>query len=84
MALVLGGEVTDTPGWTTIGSFGTGLEADMARERLITAGIPVLMRTERSGIFGPGFQGAMPGGAGLAVPAAFADQARALLDSGAG
>ncbi len=71
--------MTETRDWTTIGSFGTGLEADMARELLVAAGIPVLMHSERSGIFGPGFQGSMPGGAGLAVPATFADQARELL-----
>ena len=75
--------MTATREWTTFGSFGTGLEADMARELLLTASIPVLMRTERSGIFGPGFQGSMPGGAGLAVPAAFADRARARLASDA-
>lgn len=73
--------MTGTREWTTIGSFGTGIDADIARELLIAAGIPVLMRSDRDGIFGPGFQGAVPGGVGLAVPLAFADQARKLLDS---
>lgn len=73
--------MTETFEWTPIGSFGTGLDADIARELLIAAGIPVLMRSERNGIFGPGFQGWVPGGVGLAVPAAHADQARELLAS---
>ena len=45
--------------------------------------VPVLIRSERTGIFGPGFQGSVPGGVGLAVPAAHADRARELLSSDA-
>lgn len=75
--------MTEPREWSTIASFGTGLSADIARELLIAAGIPVLMRSERSGIFGPGFQGPVPGGVGLAVPVAFVKQARELLASDA-
>jgi hypothetical protein len=75
--------MTERREWTTIASFGTGIDADIARELLIAAGIPVLMRSERSGIFGPGFQGSVPGGVGLAVPVAFVKQARELLASDA-
>jgi hypothetical protein len=75
--------MTDGLEWTPVGSFGTGIDADIARELLIAAGIPVLIRSERTGIFGPGFQGSVPGGVGLAVPAAHADRARELLSSDA-
>jgi hypothetical protein len=69
--------------WTAIGSFGTGLDADIARELLIAAEIPVLVRSERTGLFGPAFQGAVPGGVSLVVPAAHAERARELLASNA-
>ncbi|MEO5798083.1 MAG: hypothetical protein ABIZ70_01375 [Gemmatimonadales bacterium] len=71
--------MTEANTWITVGAFGTGLEADMARELLVAANIPVMMHGEQTGIFGPGFQGWVPGGVGLAVPTAFAEQARELM-----
>lgn len=65
--------------WTQIASYGTRLEADIARATLEAAGIQVLIHGEQSGIFGPGFQGWAPGGITVAVPAHEADRARAAI-----
>ena len=73
--------MTEERGWTAVGSFATGLDADIARELLIASGIPVMMHGEQTGLFGPGFQGWVPGGVGLAVPRAHAKQAREILDA---
>ena len=69
--------------WLPVASFSTGLEADIARAALESAGIPVLLRSDRAGIFGSTFQGWMPGGITLAVPGTEIERARDLLDEDA-
>jgi hypothetical protein len=69
--------------WSPVASFSTGLEADIARAALESAGIPVQLRGDRAGIFGATFQGWMPGGITLAVPALELERARGLLDEDA-
>lgn len=68
-----------TTHWTSIGVFATGLEADIAREALEDADIPVLVRGDQPGIFGSGFQGTVPGGIELLVPDTALLQARERL-----
>ena len=66
--------------WTIVASFGTVLEADIARQTLEAAGIPVLVKGDVPGIFGSGFQGAVPSGVSLSVPDPEVARARELLD----
>lgn len=70
--------------WVIVGTYATGLEADIARELLEGEGIPVLLRSDTAGIFGLAFQGNIAGGIALQVPSPEAERARALLyDDGA-
>lgn len=70
----------DRAEWIEIGTFSTSLEADMARQTLDAAGIPVLVKSNASGVFGSGFQGAVPGGVTLHVPSPEVERAQSLLD----
>jgi len=65
--------------WVQIGSFSTGLEADIAQAQLESAGIPVLRQNDQAGGFGPSFQGAVPRAIQLSVPDPEAQRARDLL-----
>jgi len=66
--------------WVEIGTYRTGLEADMARQLLEDDGIPVLAKSDAPGIFGAGFQGTVTGGITLHVPSPEVDRARLVLD----
>jgi len=57
-----------------------GFEADLARQTLEDAGIPVLLKGPQVGIFGAGFQGTVQGGVELHVPAPEVERARELLE----
>jgi hypothetical protein len=63
-----------------VATFGTGVEADMARAQLESAGILVLSQGENVGIFGPGFGGQVLGGVTLSVPEPELARALSLLD----
>lgn len=65
--------------WITIGTYATGLEADIARELLEGEDIPVLLQSNSAGIFGLAYQGNVAGGIGLQVPSPEVDRARELL-----
>ena len=66
--------------WTKLATFGSGLEADIARARLEEADIPVQLRGQPTGIVGPSFQGSIPGGVDVYVPSPEVERARELLD----
>jgi len=67
--------------WVKARVFATGLEADMARARLESADIPTTLRAHgASGIFGPGFQGVVPGGVELHVPDNRLSEVKDVLD----
>ncbi len=68
--------------WTVVASFGTRLEADMARTILEGAGMAVLLHGDQSGIFGAGFQGWAPGNTTLSVRAPDVARAQELLAAG--
>ena len=69
----------DTPRWATLGVFPSGLAADIARQTLEEAEIPVLVRGDHAGIFGPGFQGSVGGGIEVLVPDSALEHAREIL-----
>ena len=69
--------------WVKLATFGSGLEADLARETLEAAEIPVQVRGQHIGLFGPAFQGPVPGGLDLYVPSPELDRARDLLEPAA-
>jgi urea transport system permease protein len=48
--------------WVTVGSYPSGLEADIARAVLEAEGIPVFVQGNSPGIFGLAFQGTIAGG----------------------
>lgn len=66
--------------WIEIATYGTGLEADMARQALDAEGIPVLVKSDSPGIFGLNYQGAISGGVRLFVPSPEAARALELLE----
>lgn len=70
------------PEWVVLGSFGSGLEADIARQTLEAEEIPVLVRGNQAGIFGGAFQGPVIGGVELLVPERELARARALVGAG--
>jgi hypothetical protein len=65
--------------WVTLTTCTTVFEAEMVRQQLEGEGIPVLVKGAKPGIFGPGFQGAVPGGVDVCVPSPEVDAARAVL-----
>ena len=66
-----------------MGTFTTGLEADMARNSLESAGIPVFTKGEQPGIFGGGYGGNISGGITLHVPSPEVDRAQEILEPSA-
>ncbi|MEZ4411754.1 MAG: DUF2007 domain-containing protein [Gemmatimonadales bacterium] len=66
--------------WIQIGSYSTGLEADIVQAQLESAGIPVLRQNDQAGVFGPSFQGAVPRAIRLSVPSPELERARELLE----
>ena len=66
--------------WVKFATFDSGLEADIARATLEEADIPVQLRGQHIGIFGPSFQGRVPGGVDMYVPSPEVERARELLD----
>jgi hypothetical protein len=66
--------------WIKLANYASGLDADLAVERLRAAGLHAQTRNVDVGIFGPGFQGTTGNGFDVLVPDTEADQARDLLD----
>jgi hypothetical protein len=67
--------------WVKLATFASGLDADVARARLEEAEVPVQIRGQHIGMFGPAFQGPVPGGVDLYVPSPELEYARDLLES---
>jgi len=66
--------------WITAFEYPTRLEAELAKARLESADIPVMVTSHGGAEYGPGFQGAIPGGVELKVPNDRLSDARAVLD----
>jgi hypothetical protein len=66
-------------GWTKIRVFPSRLEAEAVGNALENQGIPVLMKGDDLGIFGPGHSWATPQGVSLWVPTEHLEEVRELL-----
>jgi len=71
--------MSDMAQWVPLGSFNTGLDADIVRAALEAAGIPVLVKGDNPGIFGASHQGVVTGGIELLVPDVALERARAMM-----
>ncbi|MGQ0561663.1 MAG: hypothetical protein ACT443_07300 [Gemmatimonadota bacterium] len=67
--------------WTVVANYASTTEADIYIAILRAAGIPAVLRAD-IGIFGPGFSGATPRGAAIAVPRSLAHEALELIGDG--
>lgn len=77
--------MSEAPHWEQLATFGTMFEAELARATLETAGIACLVQSHSgTGVFGAGFQGAIPGGVTVLVPSPELERARELVDDGSG
>ena len=72
---------TDRPEarWVTVASFAARYLAEIPIQTLEGAGIPVLVKGEEPGIWGPAFSGPTSMGIRVQVPAAAEEDARELL-----
>jgi len=67
--------------WTSIATFGSLVEAEIAAGRLESMDIPFLIdQRDAVGMFGPGHSGTSIRGVTLRVPLDYADDARHALD----
>ena len=69
----------DSPRWTTVASFPGRFLAEVTIGSLEADDIPVLVKGEEPGIWGPGFTGLTPQGIQVLVPADYADRAREII-----
>ena len=69
--------------WVTVATYSTGLEADIARDALESADIPVMVLSGSAGIFGLSFQGSVPGGVALQVPSPELERAMKVIQGDA-
>lgn len=67
--------------WARLTTVSSGLEADMLRATLETAEIPVQVRGHNAGAFGAGYQGTVPAGLEVYVPAHDLERARAFIEA---
>ena len=70
----------ETGRWVKLATYGTTFETERARATLEAAGIPAMVQSNiGAGAFGAGFQGPVPGGVALLVPALDLDRAWTLV-----
>lgn len=70
----------DAGGWRKAVIFAGEPAAELARQQLEGAGIPVAVLNDRTGVFGPGFAGSSHLGVTVLVPADRIDEAREILE----
>lgn len=66
-------------GWVRFREYAASFEAELDRQALEQAGIPVMLNGPVTGVFGPGFAGPTANGVTLLVPADHVEDARDLL-----
>lgn len=71
--------MTETGGWVLLHTCANGFEAEMLTQQLEAEEIPVLSQSAKAGIFGAGYQGGVPGGIDLFVPASAVAEAREII-----
>jgi len=69
-----------TPHWRKAAVFAAEPAAELARQQLEAAGIPVAVLNDQTGIFGPGFSGASHLGVTVLVPEDRLEEARELIE----
>lgn len=68
-------------GWRVLGTYPSGLEADLIIAQLESAEIPAIRNSNDSiAIVGPSFQGTTARGFTVLVPASFFEEARELVE----
>ncbi len=65
--------------WVTVATFAARYLAEIPIQTLEAQGIPVLVKGQEPGIWGPAFSGPTSGGLRLQVPAAAEEEAREIL-----
>lgn len=65
--------------WVTVASFPGRFLAEVTIRTLESEDIPVLVKGEEPGIWGPGFTGLTPHGIQLLVPGDYAERAREII-----
>lgn len=71
--------MSEPKGWAVVATFARVYEAEIAKARLESAGIPAQVLGEHIGVFGPGWAGMAIRGVRLAVPAPLLDEAVDVL-----
>jgi hypothetical protein len=69
-------------GWAVVATYAQVYEADIAKARLESVGIPAQVLGEHIGVFGPGWSGMAIRGLRLVVPEEVLEEARAALEDG--
>jgi hypothetical protein len=72
--------MTEHARFVPLATYPNALAADIARQTLEAAGIPVLVKGLQVGVFGPSFMGDLYGGVELHVPSPELERARLLLE----
>lgn len=72
------------PHWVRLTECATAFEADLLRNALEEAEIPVLVRGAQAGFYGAGFQGTVVGGIELHVPSQALERAQEILQDSVG
>lgn len=67
------------PRWVTVATYAARYLAEIPLQTLQGNGIPVIVKGEEPGIWGPAFSGPTSHGLELQVPEPFLDEARELL-----
>lgn len=65
--------------WVLLTELGSNFDAERLVEDLAAAGIPALIKSEATGVFGPGFIGATPYPVRVYVPSSALEEARDFL-----
>ncbi|UCC26020.1 MAG: hypothetical protein JSU98_02750 [Gemmatimonadales bacterium] len=66
--------------WITVASYAARYLLEIPKQTLEQAGIPVLVKGQEPGIWGPAFSGPTSQGLELQVPEVVADEARSILE----
>ena len=66
--------------WKELVTYSARYEAEIPIQQLENAGIPVIVKGEEAGIWGPAFPGPTSQGIRLLVPSELLDEARDLLE----
>lgn len=75
------GEADEKPHWVKVAVFPSATTAELVRQQLDGAEIPVAVINDQTGIFGPGFSGSAVLGVTILVQSGFVEEAREVVAS---